>query len=70
MEDIGLGLRLWEGEYEDVQSEWLRWCDIKGNVMQSGKELSVMEKSRAEQEKFRADRLAEQLRAFGVNPEA
>jgi Uma2 family endonuclease len=61
MEDFGLGLRLWEGEYENMTSEWLRWCDVKGNVLHSGKELSVVEKIQAEQEKMRAD--AEQARA-------
>ncbi len=55
MEDIGLGLRLWEGEYEGMHSEWLRWCDVKGNVLQSGKELSGAAITRAEQEKARAE---------------
>jgi hypothetical protein len=25
--DIGLGLTLWEGEYEGAHDTWLRWCD-------------------------------------------
>ena len=70
MEDIGLGLRLWEGEYEGMQSEWLRWCDIKGNVLQSGRERAEQEKLRANSAEDRAERLAEQLRALGINPEA
>lgn len=91
MEEIGLGIRLWEGEYEGWQATWLRWCDERGNLIPTGKELSEMalqqveseklraekEKARAENEKVRADeaeskaqRLAEKLRALGIDPDA
>jgi Uma2 family endonuclease len=56
LEDIGLGLTLWEGQFEeDVTRLWLRWCDQAGNVIPTGAE--------------RADRLAERLRAMGVDPD-
>lgn len=42
---------------------WLRWWDAEGNLLLTSQE-------RAEQERQRADRLAEQLRALGVEPEA
>jgi Uma2 family endonuclease len=61
MEDIGLGLRLWTGEYEGNTAEWLRWCDERGNVLPTGKERGDAEKLRAEEEKSRAE--AEKLRA-------
>lgn len=83
IEEVGVGLRLWEGEYEGMAATWLRWCDDRGNIFPTGKEKSEQEKVRAEQEKARAEqektradnaeeranRLAEQLRALGVNPE-
>ncbi|HKI33319.1 MAG TPA: hypothetical protein VKA46_15810 [Gemmataceae bacterium] len=40
---------------------WLRWCDRAGNVIPTGCE-------RAKSERERAERLAEQLRALGVEP--
>ncbi len=83
LESVGLGIRLWDGVYEDARTHWLRWCDARGKVIPTGKERgdaeqarAEQEKSRAEQEKSRADtaesraeRLAEQLRALGIHPE-
>jgi len=62
MEDVGLGLTIWEGEFEGVSSQWLRWCDRDGQVIPTGAEGREIERQRAE-------RLAERLRAMGVNPD-
>jgi len=67
--EIGLGLTVWEGSYEDAAAPWLRWCDQQGNLLLTGQERTTLEKQRADQEKQRADRLAEQLRRLGVEPE-
>ncbi len=76
MPGICLGLRLWEGEFEGSRDVWLRWCDREGNVIPTGAERSKQEKQRADDqkqraddEKQRADRLAERLRALGIDPE-
>jgi Uma2 family endonuclease len=83
IEEVGVGLRLWEGEYEGMTATWIRWSDDRGNIFPTGKEKSEQEKSRAEQEKARAEqektradlaeeranRLAKQLRALGITPE-
>jgi Uma2 family endonuclease len=61
LEDIGLGVRLWEGEYEGVKAVWLRWCDQEGNVIPTGAELAEAERARAEEEQRRAE--AERARA-------
>ncbi|MBE9099516.1 Uma2 family endonuclease [filamentous cyanobacterium LEGE 07170] len=29
--DLGIGLGIWEGEFEGIQARWLRWCDRAGN---------------------------------------
>jgi hypothetical protein len=81
--DIGLGVRLWEGEYEGVRAVWLRWCDQEGNVIPTGAELAEAERARAEAERqraeeeqrraeaerARAERLAARLRALGIDPD-
>lgn len=59
---IDLGLQLWQGEYEGLDASWLRWADGSGLVIPTGRE-------RAEQERLRAERLAEQLRTLGVEPQ-
>jgi len=59
--DVGLGVRLWEGEYEGMTAVWLRWCDREGNVIPTGAELAEAERQRAEAERQRAE--AERQRA-------
>jgi Uma2 family endonuclease len=59
---VALGLRLWQGRYEDHEDTWLRWVDAEGRLIPTGRE-------RAEAERERADRLAEQLRRLGVEPQ-
>jgi hypothetical protein len=75
--DIGIGLTLWHGEYRGVTSTWLRWCNQEGELLPTGKESAEQERERAEaaqqqaeQERLRAERLAEKLRALGVDPDA
>jgi Uma2 family endonuclease len=74
---VGLGLTLWEGEYEATRAVWLRWCDREGRPIPTGKERADEERQRAEQERQRADqanaeteRLRAQLRALGISPDA
>jgi Uma2 family endonuclease len=70
LEDVELGLTLWEGEFEEnVSRLWLRWCDRQGQVIPTGKERADAEHERADAEHERADRLADRLRALGVDPD-
>jgi hypothetical protein len=62
LETVGLGLTLWNGEFEQVQGLWLRWCDRQGAIVPTGAEDRDRERSRAE-------RLAERLRSLGVDPD-
>jgi Uma2 family endonuclease len=65
---VGLGLILWEGEYEGVQEVWLRWCDLNGPVIPTGRERADQEKQRADQGAEHIRRLEAQLRALGIEP--
>ena len=60
--EMNLYLGLWQGTRENRTGYWLRWWDEKGQMLQWGSEL-------AEQERQRAERLAAQLRAAGIEPE-
>ena len=73
LEEIGFGLTLWQGEYEEkVTRAWVRWCDAEGTVYLTGTERArvadrraELESNRAEEEKLRAelaDRRAEEER--------
>ncbi|MBW4544893.1 MAG: Uma2 family endonuclease [Symplocastrum torsivum CPER-KK1] len=56
LETVGLGLTLWEGQFEEAVTRlWLRWCDRDGQVISTGAE--------------RADRLGQKLRQLGINPD-
>ncbi len=68
--DVGLGLTLWEGSYEDSKpSLWLRWCDAQGNLILTGAERAAREAERAAREAERASLLAAKLRELGVDPD-
>jgi Uma2 family endonuclease len=76
LEDIGLGVTLWRGVYQDMEGTWLRWRDRTGGILLTGEERAEQEHQRAEheheraeQEHLRAERLAEKLRALGVDPD-
>jgi glycine/D-amino acid oxidase-like deaminating enzyme len=77
LEGVNLGLTLWEGQFEEeVSRQWLRWCDREGQVISTGAESRKLEhqraeaeRQRAEAERQRAERLAERLRAMGINPD-
>jgi Uma2 family endonuclease len=52
---MNLGFTLWEGQFQGLEAIWLRWLDQKGNLLLTGNE--------------RAEKLAAQLSALGVEPE-
>nr|WP_041463650.1 Uma2 family endonuclease [Chroococcidiopsis thermalis] len=57
---LNLGLGLWQGTYQGIERQWLRWYDAQGNWIPTA----------TEQAQARAERLAERLRAMGVDPDA
>lgn len=70
LDAAGIGLALWEGQFEEeVTRLWLRWCDRDGQVIPTGAEGREVERQGREVERQRAERLAERLRAMGVNPD-
>ncbi|MCC5618683.1 Uma2 family endonuclease [Nostoc sp. CHAB 5836] len=69
LEQVGLGVTLWEGKFEDRQDTWLRWCYQDGIVLLTGDERAQQAEQRASQAEQRAQILAERLRAMGVDPE-
>ncbi len=80
--ELGLGLRLWSGEFEGRKAEWLRWCDEAQSVVPTGEEGMAQEKAEKEiaqktekitrqeleQEGRKTAQLIAQLRALGIEP--
>jgi Uma2 family endonuclease len=74
-EEIKLGLGVWQGQYQKVEGLWLRWYDEAGNWLLTPAERAEQEKLRAdraesqlEEERSRSQKLLEQLRSLGVDP--
>ncbi|WP_341732728.1 Uma2 family endonuclease [Microcoleus sp. EPA2] len=67
---VGLFLGVWQGTKAERTGYWLRWWDESGQMLLWGVEM--VERKRQEIEIFqeRGDRLAAQLRAAGIEPEA
>lgn len=61
--NVGLSLRLWRGDFEGANDEWLRWCDLEGNLIPTGEE-----RARAASEQFRI--ASEKLEATSEKLEA
>lgn len=73
---LGLCLTLWEGEYEGRREIWLRWSNLRGELLATGAERSSQAEQRAETAEQRAGtaeeratRLAARLRELGIDPE-
>lgn len=65
---VGLGLTLWEGEYQGIAATWLRWRDEHGNLLLTGAERAEQQRQRAEQAEARIARLTARLREAGIEP--
>ena len=61
IENLGLGLGLWQGIYRNFPSLWLRWYDRAGWIP------TLAEKAEAESQ--RANKLAAYLRSQGLDPD-
>ena len=47
LNELGLGLTLWKGSYEQRSGIWLRWCDRSGEILLTGAERAEQEAKRA-----------------------
>ena len=61
--DLEIGLGIWSGVFEDVPSDWLRWCDLQGNWLLTDTEQAQLEKEQAQAQLRQA---AQNLLAAGM----
>ncbi len=66
---LGIELGIWLGVYQNMRLPWLRFWDLQGNLLLSGQELAILERERADLAIQKAERLAAQLKALGIEPE-
>jgi len=70
LEELGLGLTIWNGRFEDTNSKWLRWTDLDGTLIPTGAERAAIEQSRAEEQIKRAKKEAKRADAESRRAEA
>lgn len=69
IEGVGLFLGVWQGTKAERTGFWLRWWNPNGEMLLWGVELLEKERQEKEIVRQRAERLAAQLRAAGIEPE-
>jgi hypothetical protein len=65
---VGLGVRLWEGSYENQPGRWLRWCDAESGLVATGAERADAAEQRALTERQQREKAEE--RALASQEEA
>jgi Uma2 family endonuclease len=58
---LGLGLTLWQGEFEGKSDMWLRWCDAQDNLIATGEERAVQAEAEVAELREELARLRQQL---------
>ena len=69
MPEVGLGIGSERAEYDGLTREWLYWYDENDKRYPTPYEQIEQERQQTDLERQRAERLAAQLRALGVEPE-
>jgi hypothetical protein len=69
LDQVKLGVTLWDGEFEGRQDTWLRWCYEDGTVLPTGDERAQVAEQRAQYAEQGAQALAQKLREMGVDPD-
>jgi len=77
MPEMNLGVRLWQGGFENIEGVWLRWTDRTGKMLACGNEKALaawsqvdVEKKRTEAERLRADKEKQLAEAEKARAEA
>ena len=70
--ELGLGMMLWEGEFEGVRGRWLRWTDAQGELILTGKQRAEQEAAarQAAETRFQQEAAARQAAEIRFQQEA
>jgi len=65
--ELGIEFGLWQGVYRGMDACWIRAWDLEGNLLPTSDERAEQAEQQLEQERIRANKLAEKLRELGIN---
>ena len=73
LEQVNLGLTLWDGEFEGRSDNWLRWCDRDQKILLTGDERANQQQQRADEQQLKAEKIQQtaiaQFLKLGLSPE-
>ena len=69
LEELGLGLRLWQGSHKRIERLWLRFYDAAGNLIPTEAEEKERERQEKEQLQTELQELRDRLIAMGLDPD-
>jgi len=76
LEDLGLGLGLWDGDYQGIGGRWLRWYGVDNQWIPTTAEQVTQERREKEEAQRRAEQaesqyqaLLQRLQAQGLDPQ-
>jgi Uma2 family endonuclease len=55
LDDLAIGLGIWRGEFDQVEQDWLRWCDAEGNWLLTDTEVEQQAKEQERRAKEQAE---------------
>ncbi|AFZ44294.1 protein of unknown function DUF820 [Halothece sp. PCC 7418] len=67
--ELGLALVQWFGTYKDVETVWLRWETLEGELLPTERELSQQAQQQAQQAQQKNEKLAAKLLELGIDPD-
>jgi Uma2 family endonuclease len=62
LEELQIGLGIWQGEFEGVTASWLRWCDLSGNWLLTDTEAAQQQVEQERQAREQERQAREQER--------
>lgn len=66
---LGLGLMRWQGEFKGINTTWLRWVTLQGELLPTPQEIAQQEREIAEQAKSQLLQTARNLIQEGMTVE-
>jgi Uma2 family endonuclease len=66
---VSLGLKIWNGIFEDAEAPFARWCNKEGEFLLTGAERSLVEAKRADEAEAKAKEEAERAQSAEAKAE-
>lgn len=67
-EELGIGLRLWQGSYKRAERLWLRFCDASGELIPTEAERAEQAQTTLQETQTALQELQDRLLAMGLDP--